>query len=172
VIEKKKLSLIVLVGLHARYSYTDDPEYGSANSLTRMQDAGRRTSCIITSILITWRKKKIRIPWRSSDDVVAWHWEKSGCFSVRSAYKLAVDTRELNSLQGASSSHPDGHRLVWKKFWALPIPHKVRVFGRSNKKRSNLEREDTRAICGAGPETAFNFMLLWVVGMQKLYVKI
>ena len=43
---------------------------------------------------------------------------------------------------------------------------------RLNKKRRNLEREDTRAICGAGPETAFNFMLLWVVGMQKLYVKI
>jgi hypothetical protein len=28
---------------------------------------------------------KLQIPWREADDVVAWHYEKSGVFSVRSA---------------------------------------------------------------------------------------
>ena len=95
--------------------------------------------------------QKIRIPWRPADDVVAWHWEKSCCFTIRSAYRLAVDIQELDSRLGASSRHPDGHRPVWRKFWALPVPHKVRIFGwkliqgglatKSNKRRRNLERD-------------------------------
>lgn len=33
---------------------------------------------------------KIRIPAREVDDCVAWHYEKNGVFTVRSAYKLAA----------------------------------------------------------------------------------
>ena len=35
--------------------------------------------------------KSINIPRRDSEDFVAWHFEKVGCFSVRSAYKLGMD---------------------------------------------------------------------------------
>ena len=72
--------------------------------------------------------KKIKIPWRPSEDFVAWHHEKSGCFTVRSAYKLGVSLKDIDSDLGSSSSRPDGSRPVWKKLWSLPIPHKVRIF--------------------------------------------
>ena len=38
--------------------------------------------------------KTVKIPWRPSEDFVAWHFEKSGCFTVRSAYKLGVNSKE------------------------------------------------------------------------------
>ena len=112
--------------------------------------------------------KKIQIPWRPADDFVAWHWEKSGCFSVRSAYRLAVDLRDLDSQLGASSGRPDGHRPVWKKFWALSLPHKVRIFcwkliqgglaTKSNKRKRNLETVDTCDICGIEGETEYHML--------------
>jgi len=68
--------------------------------------------------------KSINIPWRDSEDFVAWHFEKSSCFSVRSAYKLGMDLRDDVGGAGSSSSNPDGTRPVWKKFWALPVPPK------------------------------------------------
>ena len=38
--------------------------------------------------------KTVKISWRPSEDFVAWHFEKSGCFTVRSAYKLGVNSKE------------------------------------------------------------------------------
>ncbi|KAG2587723.1 hypothetical protein PVAP13_5NG166162, partial [Panicum virgatum] len=67
--------------------------------------------------------KRIQIPSRPSEDFVAWHHEKSRYFTVRSAYRLAVSLRDVES-----DSHPDGNWPIWKKFWALPIPHKVSIF--------------------------------------------
>jgi hypothetical protein len=60
-------------------------------------------------------------------DSIAWHYEKSGVFSVRSAYRLAL-TRALNLEEEGSSTAPRGDRAVWKKLWNLPIPPKVRNF--------------------------------------------
>ena len=102
--------------------------------------------------------ERIRIPWRESDDVVAWHPEKSGCFSVRSAYRLGVDLRDAEEGRGSSSSCPDGRRPVWKKFWKLPIPHKVRIFAwkviqgglatKKNKRSIHIIRDAACDICG------------------------
>ena len=56
--------------------------------------------------------KKISIPCRATDDLVAWHFEKSGCFLVRSAYRLGVDLRDVDGGIGSSSSCPGGRRPV------------------------------------------------------------
>ena len=39
---------------------------------------------------------KIKIPRTADSDFMGWHYDKSGCFSVRSAYKLGVDIRDLD----------------------------------------------------------------------------
>ena len=62
---------------------------------------------------------KIKLPW--------WHYEKTGCFSVRSAYRLGMDWKEIGTTT-SSSSNTNGERMVWKKLWALQLHPKVKVF--------------------------------------------
>lgn len=69
---------------------------------------------------------KIKIP-RSEEDFVAWHYERTGCFSFRSANRLGIDLRDAKAVAG-SSARPNGERPIWKKLWKLPIPQKVKVF--------------------------------------------
>lgn len=50
---------------------------------------------------------KIQVSSRLGEDVIAWQPEKSGVFSVRSAYRLALDER-LRHLQSQQAGHPKG----------------------------------------------------------------
>lgn len=54
---------------------------------------------------------KIKIHVRSSEDFIAWHWEKSGIFTVRSAYNLSLKLQHGQNVQ-SSSSAPDGERKL------------------------------------------------------------
>jgi len=71
---------------------------------------------------------KLRIPWRDEEDMIAWHYEKMGTFTVRSAYQLGMTLKELEAGQASSSANPDGTRPAWKKLWKLPVPHKSAYF--------------------------------------------
>lgn len=72
--------------------------------------------------------KAIKIPTRQREDIVAWHYEKSGIFTVRSTYRLAIRLEDMKrSVQGSSSS-PWGVRSLWNKVWKLQVPEKVRIF--------------------------------------------
>ncbi|KAL5862339.1 hypothetical protein ACOSQ4_003635 [Xanthoceras sorbifolium] len=56
-------------------------------------------------------------------DSLIWHFDKKGCFSVKSAYRLA--------LKDSCSDSPSGSRAPfpwWKKLWALQIPSKIKIF--------------------------------------------
>jgi hypothetical protein len=64
---------------------------------------------------------KIKIPANKVPDFVAWHYERSGVFSVRSAYRLAL-SRATNLEREGSSSSLRGDRAVWRKLWKLPVP--------------------------------------------------
>jgi len=53
--------------------------------------------------------------------------EKSGVFSVSSAYRVGLDIQ--NSPQSsASSSSLAGDRALWKGLWSLALPPKIRMF--------------------------------------------
>jgi hypothetical protein len=59
------------------------------------------------------------------DDVIAWHYEKSGSFSVISAYRLAkqLDFQECDGQ--SSSTNGQGERPILRALWRLPVPQKV-----------------------------------------------
>ena len=65
----------------------------------------------------------IRIPEIEGMDILAWHFEKNDIFSVRSAYKLAV---ELNCNDCSTSSSAD--RKNFEAIWATPVPQKIKKF--------------------------------------------
>ena len=56
---------------------------------------------------------KIRIPSFNGEDFVAWAHEPNGLFSVRSAYRLGMQLKQLNN-QSSKSSNPGGDRNLWK----------------------------------------------------------
>jgi hypothetical protein len=68
--------------------------------------------------------RKIYLFDRISEDMIAWHYERTGKFSVRSAYKLALQIENEVNWQEGSSRVPDGHRAMYKEVW-----NTVGVFG-------------------------------------------
>ena len=64
------------------------------------------------------------------DDVVAWHFDTRGIFSVRSAYKIHRVNSWMASGRGASSSHgrSDAEEGFWRKLWKLACPGKIKHF--------------------------------------------
>jgi hypothetical protein len=56
------------------------------------------------------------------------HYERSGVFSVRGAYKLAYNIRYGTRWQASGSTSLDNTRNLWKLIWSSPVPNKVRVF--------------------------------------------
>ncbi|KAL5830904.1 hypothetical protein ACOSQ4_016258 [Xanthoceras sorbifolium] len=67
----------------------------------------------------------LSIPLCSSplSDTPSWHFDKLGCFSVKSAYRLALNAN--NSASPSSSRTPPPW---WKKLWSLPLPSKIKIF--------------------------------------------
>ena len=106
---------------------------------------------------------KLHIPWREEEDTIAWHYEKTGTFTVRSAYRLGTSLKELDAGHSSSSANPDGARPAWKKLWKLPIPHKVRIFAwklihgglatKSNKKKRKITHNGVCDLCGSAEES-------------------
>jgi hypothetical protein len=70
----------------------------------------------------------IKIPAHKPDDILAWHYEKSGMFTVRSAYKLAIQLDFNHNGCPANSEMPTGARPIWKSIWKLSVPQKVKLF--------------------------------------------
>lgn len=70
----------------------------------------------------------IQLCHRMTEDFIAWHYDRVGMFTVRSAYKLALDiqTRSQGNVVGCSSA-ADG-RKVWSDLWSTQVPQKVRIF--------------------------------------------
>jgi hypothetical protein len=70
---------------------------------------------------------KFRTSPRVQQDFIAWQPEKSGFFSVRSAYHLAVATHIDNVAGGVASSRPSGDRPAWKLVWISPLPQEMKI---------------------------------------------
>lgn len=109
---------------------------------------------------------KIRIPQREEEDFPAWHYEKTGIFSVRSAYRLAWNLARKTSEQASSSSGGADGRKIWDNVWKANVQPKVRVFAWKlaqdklatweNKKKRKIEMFGTCPICGQKEETGFH----------------
>ncbi|KAL5798070.1 hypothetical protein ACOSQ2_002890 [Xanthoceras sorbifolium] len=56
-------------------------------------------------------------------DSLIWHFDKKGCFSVKSAYRLALKDSCYDSPSGSRAPSP-----WWKKLWTLQIPSKIKIF--------------------------------------------
>jgi hypothetical protein len=66
---------------------------------------------------------------RTSEDVVAWHYEQSGVLFVKSAYRLAYNLQHGVRWFAGNSENHDNNRNLWKLFWNANVPKKVRIFG-------------------------------------------
>ncbi|XP_022150918.1 uncharacterized protein LOC111018954 [Momordica charantia] len=62
----------------------------------------------------------------AEEDRLIWNYEKTGVYSVRSGYKVAL----LNNpcVQAPSSSSSEEVRCWWNGFWKMHIPNKIKVF--------------------------------------------
>jgi hypothetical protein len=112
---------------------------------------------------------KIKLPSPGAADFVAWHFEKTDMFSVRSAYKLAVRNSYGVGDIGTSSNSKQG-RAAWKKLWQVQVPSKVSVFTmkaannglptRVNKKYRHIEDQDVCQLCGQQAEDTYHALVV------------
>jgi hypothetical protein len=65
-----------------------------------------------------------------SEDFVAWHFDPKGIFSVKSAYKVHVESEKQASVAqaGSGSNYIPLKKEVFKKLWKIQCPPKVHHF--------------------------------------------
>ena len=68
---------------------------------------------------------------RNIPDFWCWHYDKHGSFTVKSAYKMLIATKQrreawLDETSGSSSSN--AVEKSWKTLWKTSVPAKVRMF--------------------------------------------
>jgi ribonuclease HI len=62
-------------------------------------------------------------------DEIAWHYEKKGVLSVKSAYQLGVSLRDEGlSRNASSSSSTPSQSQTWKSIWNQKLPGRVLIF--------------------------------------------
>ena len=126
---------------------------------------------ITSSSLMTEAILKIKVHGPDRGDLLAWHYEKSGIFTVRSAYQLAVHLRDReNNTCCSSSVNPSGNRSLWKSIWKLNVPQKIKVFlwrvvnhglaTRLNKWKRSLEKDNMCELCWLQVESEFHALVM------------
>uniref|UniRef100_A0A8R7V269 Reverse transcriptase domain-containing protein n=1 Tax=Triticum urartu TaxID=4572 RepID=A0A8R7V269_TRIUA len=108
---------------------------------------------------------KIRIPEGEVADCIAWHYEKSGVFTDRSAYKLATKLKGIGP-QTSSSTDEIDDRSSWDLIWKAGIPEKIKIFAwrvatntlatKMNKCKHTLAIDNTCNICGNAEENEYH----------------
>ncbi|CAM0946090.1 unnamed protein product [Alopecurus aequalis] len=109
---------------------------------------------------------RIRLPWSNGEDYIAWHYEDSGNFSVRSAYRLALLESRNNLSTGQNSNQPDGDRSLWDVVWKTKVPQKVKIFTwrlatdalavQTNRCARKMINDPTCTICGMEAEDGYH----------------
>jgi hypothetical protein len=68
---------------------------------------------------------------RRQSDFWAWHYERNGLFSVRSAYRMLINTSEQRSAwleDRSGSSRVSEEEKGWSMLWKVKVPSKIKVF--------------------------------------------
>jgi hypothetical protein len=118
---------------------------------------------------------KIRLSERIEEDMIAWHYEKPGIFTVRSAYQLGLKMEQEEQMQMGSSAMVGGHRPLYKRIWFAPVPPKIRIFAwrlsreslatQVNREQQTLVERATCTICGTGDEDGHHVVVLCMKAM-------
>ena len=119
---------------------------------------------------------RIPLSRRSIPDSIFWLHNRSGNFSVKSAYKLARHI-QLHGDKAETSSGCVGKR-IWPVLWKLKIPNKVKIFGwrachdilptSYNLSRRRIVTEDKCQLCTREVETT-NHALCECAAMQDVW---
>jgi len=91
------------------------------------------------------------------DDILAWHYNKNGIFTVKSAYKVHYEYKRRNRVRAVGAATSSGTRddRFWKELWKITRPRKMvhfmwRFSHNSLALRVNLKRRgmklDTRCV--------------------------
>lgn len=100
------------------------------------------------------------------EDMVAWHYDMRGCFSVKSAYKVQREIDRRSSMRGCpgTSSGENEEEDFWKKLWKLGVPEKIKHFLwrlchntlalRGNLKHRGMDIDTRCVMCGRFNEDA------------------
>ena len=93
------------------------------------QDSSQWKAQVIDALSLPYEAeciKSIPLSIQSSDDRMIWAESANGMFTVRSAYKLAVNLSWFANY--GSSSDDSQMKKFWKVLWQIQAPHKVRNF--------------------------------------------
>jgi ribonuclease HI len=132
----------------------------------------------------------LQIPLRRTDgeDWLAWSHEKSGIYTVRSAYRALVSAKEQMDVQPATASAlSEGEK--WKKLWKLDVLPRVRVFWWRVLKgivpvyatlaRRHVKDQSTCPVCKATSETLMHALvecshaqLFWTAAKDAFNLKL
>jgi ribonuclease HI len=105
---------------------------------------------------------KIRPMRNRHEDIIAWFYETSGIFTVKSAYRLAINEDRANRAGSSTSNHLD--RPLYKVLCNVEVPPKVGIFAwklaldglatQDKRRRRGLVASDLCEVCGATSETS------------------
>ncbi|KAJ1427655.1 Reverse transcriptase zinc-binding domain [Sesbania bispinosa] len=110
--------------------------------------------------------------WEGDDDIFYWPHDRTGNYSVRSAYFVGRSERELSVTNQASHNQVD--KEIWKWIWRVKCPQKIKLFlWRActsslpvlfNLHRRSITELPDCPICGLEPETTEHafFNCTWV----------
>ena len=112
---------------------------------------------------------RIRTSPRQHADFVAWEREKSGIFTMRSAYTLATCDHVAGVSGGASSAAPGGRRSLWNCVWKSLVPQKMKITmwkaaigalpTQSCKMLRHLATRSTCPVCGREEEGSYHALV-------------
>ena len=113
---------------------------------------------------------RLRIPSSGEGDFVAWHFEKSRMFLVKSAYKLALMLKEQKEDEGQYNEATLGERKIWDIIWKANVPQKIRIFAwraatnslavQVNRVAHHQATLSTCSICGVEDENTFHALVM------------
>ncbi|MDV3193925.1 MAG: hypothetical protein Q8835_02560, partial [Sweet potato little leaf phytoplasma] len=63
---------------------------------------------------------------QQKEDIIIWQFDPKGIFSVKSAYRLGMQSQNQSMASVSNYCHQNS---LWKSFWKTPIPSKVKLCG-------------------------------------------
>nr|XP_023917061.1 uncharacterized protein LOC112028598 [Quercus suber] len=103
----------------------------------------------------------------NANDRLVWAKNRSGKFTIKSAYALALEEKTQNTMAGCSNE--SARRKIWKTIWQMRIPQKIKHFAwragrdilatKANLAKQRITPNGLCDLCGNYEETVYH--LLW-----------